>query len=702
MAEAWPDVKSRVAALSATVCDDSEPFKAQYEALSILSAFLEREDAERTLLTDAAVLASCQQGILYIQVEENSAGERILSRVLRWAELHLLRKLEERADDSTVEVASAVVESCNYLALVYSGWDVPVRSLVCLRFAKAVFRGTLRCFRCETGPSDAPGLRSLHSLFTHTLFYYAQIYGKLGGGAATGIAARYIEQTLLRQLREQQAPGSAISTTASVAERGGTYSGPVDGVEWARNAMRISEFHLSRDCGWAAAAHCLVAADVVTALVCKAEESLSEPLQRLRAESAVHWAQIYCGVLAEARKRSESSTGEDSSVGRSIEEERKIWAPTAFASAGLSLGKMTCPRTPALEPGSAAPEGGDIDVDLDDSDHEGDDSLFTGPGASLDRQPHGDLPFADFIRSVGADVPQDFVSYSPASLRDLPVPGRAVCGLSDLPIPGAVRSFESARDVFKAGLSACTRALEFFVLDGFVTEHVEIHRLMSKLYKYLGAFETDLKRSAAMCGRRVALLAPLLSSLNPAIYISIHKELSIEAASAAQESFQHKLQRLENAAEGGAKPTPVELRGVCDQADSAMRLYSHFLRCYNDPRLGADLPCDASNKPVPALAGATALDSGSAEAYMTAHFCIARLAGRCPALTISEKLARLACSLNRYEWVAGHAAKVSPDEHNAAMPFFKDEVDICREMMTLIPRQIDQLVRGRLPATPWL
>jgi hypothetical protein len=138
-------------------------------------------------------------------------------------------------------------------------------------------------------------------------------------------------------------------------------------------------------------------------------------------------------------------------------------------------------------------------------------------------------------------------------------------------------------------------------LDGFVTEHVEIHRLMSKLYKYvrgsvcfapfpsaydctlyahlqLGAFETDLKRSAAMCGRRVALLAPLLSSLNPAIYISIHKELSIEAASAAQESFQHKLQRLENAAEGGAKPTPVELRGVCDQADSAMRLYSHFLR----------------------------------------------------------------------------------------------------------------------------
>jgi hypothetical protein len=118
--------------------------------------------------------------------------------------------------------------------------------------------------------------------------------------------------------------------------------------------------------------------------------------------------------------------------------------------------------------------------------------------------------------------------------------------------------------------------------------------------------------------------------------------------------------------------------------------------------LGADLPCDASNKPVPALAGATALDSGSAEAYMTAHFCIARLAGRRPALTISEKLARLACSLNRYEWVAGHAAKVSPDEHNAAMPFFKDEVDICREMMTLIPRQIDQLVRGRLPATPWL
>ena len=129
----------------------------------------------------------------------------------------------------------------------------------------------------------------------------------------------------------------------------------------------------------------------------------------------------------------------------------------------------------------------------------------------------------------------------------------------------------------------------------------------------LSGFETDLKRSAAMSGRRVHLLAPLLGSLNPAIYIVSHKELSIEgawlshhsttsssatnkkqrkpsnsqclapvppfpAADASQDVFNLKLLRLEQKVQAGGVATAGDLQAVRVQADVTTGLYAHFLR----------------------------------------------------------------------------------------------------------------------------
>jgi hypothetical protein len=45
------------------------------------------------------------------------------------------------------------------------------------------------------------------------------------------------------------------------------------------------------------------------------------------------------------------------------------------------------------------------------------------------------------------------------------------------------------------------KAFEFFVIDGYITEHIEMKRDLCRLYKFLSAFEPDNKRLLAMTNR---------------------------------------------------------------------------------------------------------------------------------------------------------------------------------------------------------
>ena len=56
--------------------------------------------------------------------------------------------------------------------------------------------------------------------------------------------------------------------------------------------------------------------------------------------------------------------------------------------------------------------------------------------------------------------------------------------------------------------------LEYYKLDGYVTEHIQINRDISQLYKYLITFENDNNRIFAMLERRINLLEPINNEIN--------------------------------------------------------------------------------------------------------------------------------------------------------------------------------------------
>jgi tetratricopeptide (TPR) repeat protein len=82
-----------------------------------------------------------------------------------------------------------------------------------------------------------------------------------------------------------------------------------------------------------------------------------------------------------------------------------------------------------------------------------------------------------------------------------------------------VRDIEQAKLLFRLANTQFKKAIEYYVMDGFVSEHINITRDISQLYKYLMFFETDNNRIFAMLERRITLLEGILKQINPKVYI---------------------------------------------------------------------------------------------------------------------------------------------------------------------------------------
>lgn len=82
-----------------------------------------------------------------------------------------------------------------------------------------------------------------------------------------------------------------------------------------------------------------------------------------------------------------------------------------------------------------------------------------------------------------------------------------------------IRDIEQAKLLFRLSNTQYKKALEYYKLDGFVSEHICIIREISQLYKQLTFFETDNSRIYAMLDRRIILLEPIINEINNKVYV---------------------------------------------------------------------------------------------------------------------------------------------------------------------------------------
>jgi hypothetical protein len=231
--------------------------------------------------------------------------------------------------------------------------------------------------------------------------------------------------------------------------------------------------------------------------------------------------------------------------------------------------------------------------------------------------------------------------------------------------------------------------------------------------------------------------------LNPAIYIVAHKEISIDVAQAAQEAMDLKIAAVQSKLLSQKRPIkPGEMAEINFLADQAIALYNHFLRCYNllgeeeapssssaTSRSFAAPSClrdgrvilstvgqgslvsvigsfiatlqvrlqgeedevkrtggYAGGDPSKPLDGATRLDQQSVEAYLTAHFCIARLLGK--RIEPVQRERDVVEALRRFEWIIANAPALLADGEPGV---FERELALCREMATLLPEKLHRM-----------
>ena len=76
-------------------------------------------------------------------------------------------------------------------------------------------------------------------------------------------------------------------------------------------------------------------------------------------------------------------------------------------------------------------------------------------------------------------------------------------------------------ELFKMAMTQYKKALEIYELDGFVTEHCNIVKRMSELYKVMADLEDDFNRIYAMGLKRSQLIKPLFDEISPKHFIGL-------------------------------------------------------------------------------------------------------------------------------------------------------------------------------------
>ena len=246
-----------------------------------------------------------------------------------------------------------------------------------------------------------------------------------------------------------------------------------------------------------------------------------------------------------------------------------------------------------------------------------------------------------------------------------------------------------ASEVFKLARVCYEKSLHYFVMDGRVTEHVNVQQEISKLYMYLSAFETAWKRAVGMHTRRVSLLSPLYDELNKNVFVVLCKELSFECGQALQA-----IQDVHELRSGQAEKGSKKFISATKKADKAgVDAIVHF-----EKFLGLFKTQDGKD---PVL-----MDKDNLPSYLMCKLNIARICGKMHAYgDNTSKVEWLKKSLEHYQFIVDFGKRNIPNaleeqkkdaflegmDTSAIKPIFQEELQHCKEMISLLPEKINRL-----------
>merc|ERR1712228_495808 len=220
-------------------------------------------------------------------------------------------------------------------------------------------------------------------------------------------------------------------------------------------------------------------------------------------------------------------------------------------------------------------------------------------------------------------------------------------------------TYDEAKELFIPALSHSMNALEFYVLNGFVTDHIKISQTVSNIYKYLAYFEQDKSTKCKLHKRRINLLKPIESELSMGAYQDIVQSLCYELGSCFEnmgslkkEIYDQQQMDKQNKNEEKNAAEMKQIKKINDLYSNGIHYLSKYVHRFE---------------------------------YFQAHFLMAALYGKLMASSKAAKISDIKKSLHGYE----HVVKFYNE--NGPIEGCKVQFEIAKEMKDLLPLKLSSI-----------
>ncbi|CAF1321883.1 unnamed protein product [Rotaria sordida] len=224
-----------------------------------------------------------------------------------------------------------------------------------------------------------------------------------------------------------------------------------------------------------------------------------------------------------------------------------------------------------------------------------------------------------------------------------------------------ILDYEQARQVFLFAMDKINSAKSYYILDGFVTDHVELCQDTSQLYLKLIFFESNIDRKCKMYKRRIDILSLLCKEISEEHYLYLIRQLLFELGECYSMLLDLKLEQKDKLNSNKI------LEKISNLIQLGISTFEHFILTMNDKKTNKkpEIYADEFIRPV-----------------LLAHFYI----GRFHSKSIENRLENIEQSLNQYKIIVDYV-----DKHPNTLEYIEQEYNICKEMINLLPLKLEKL-----------
>jgi len=229
-----------------------------------------------------------------------------------------------------------------------------------------------------------------------------------------------------------------------------------------------------------------------------------------------------------------------------------------------------------------------------------------------------------------------------------------------------IKDLEGAKEFFRLANTQYKKAIEYFVLDGYVTQHIELRKSMSEIYRNLGQIEPDPARLMAMLDKRREIMEPVSYDINTKAYCNQMQEVWYELSIIHAEMHTRALTSSNNA------------KGKTKRAKMLEEANKYALKSIN-----------YSKQLIELLQG---LDEKSENVDLAIHaqnMNIAKMYSEIEVVDLSENIGYYKESLAYYEKIKNGLEKYKDKET------YSEEYRLSQEMCELLPIKISRVIAER-------